>query len=244
VQRVLIAAPGGVYSRARQVFGLARYFARRPHEEDFRYFRRFAGRGGLFLDVGANSGNSALAYRLMDRSSRIISFEPNPFHETDLKLVRCLIGEDFSYRLVAAGAEAGTSTLHIPFYRSTPLTGDASLDRDEALRCWTGQQIGVGDRLRIEEVRVPVEPIDALELDPHAVKIDVEGAEPEVLDGMRQTLERCRPDLMIEASPKTPQIAERLAKLGYEASVYNAASDSLTPWKGEDTLNVFFVSSP
>lgn len=67
-----------LYLAARRWFGVGRYLARRPHDPDFRYFNRCDGGGGLFLDVGANTGSSALSYRVFDRSSQIFSLEPNP----------------------------------------------------------------------------------------------------------------------------------------------------------------------
>jgi FkbM family methyltransferase len=242
LQHLLMRRPA-VYMGSRRLFGVARYCARSPHERDFAYFRRFGDRRGLFVDIGANSGISALAYRIFDRSSTIVSFEPNPFHERDLRLVRRIVGSDFSYELVALGGQAGELTLHVPVARRIPLTGDASLERDEALRSWTAQQLGLGvDELRIEEVRVPVRRLDGFELAPHAIKIDVQGTELAVLNGAAATLARWHPVLMVESSTEDDAISAYLRPLGYRPSLYDAASDALVPCDGRRTTNVFYVA--
>ena len=50
-------------------------------------------------------------------------------------------------------------------------------------------------------------------------KIDVEGFEPQVLKGMRTTLQRFRPALFIECLPDGPyrEVEEILKNLGYQS---------------------------
>lgn len=242
LQAFLLARPK-LYVASRRAFGIVRYLLRSPHEEDFRYFKRFAGSDGLFLDVGANSGISALAYRIFDRSSTIVSIEPNPYHEGDHKIVRRLIGKDFRSERFAAGDTEGAFTLHVPIFRGIPLTGDASLHREEALGSYTAGQLGATRHdLEVSEVHVTVKRLDDLHLSPHAIKIDVQGHELAALKGLSDTLERSRPVLMIEASQETERIAGHLAPLGYEPKVYDAQADHLAPYTGQAVTNVFFVT--
>ena len=239
-QRALMNSPR-LYLAARRWFGIGRYLARRPHDPDFRCFRRCDGSDGLFLDVGANTGSSALSYRIFDRSSRILSLEPNPMLSSDLRLVRRVIGSDFSYRFEAAGAAAGEFSLFVPVYRGIPLTGEASLDPEEAGRNWTAEQLGIAaEALELEEVTVRVRPVDEHGLSPHAVKIDVEGAELAVLEGMAETLARSRPLLLVETADPAPILA-LLEPHGYEACVYRPDSDEVAPYAGGLTANALFL---
>ena len=232
-----------LYLAARRWFGVGRYLARRPHDADFGCFRRCAGSDGLFLDVGANTGSSALSYRIFDRSSRILSLEPNPMLDRDLRLVRRVIGPNFDYRFEAAGAAPGKFTLHVPVYRGVPLTGEASLDPGEASENWTAEQLGIAPaEIELEEVAVTVRPIDEHELSPHAVKIDVEGAEVAVLEGMTATLARSRPLLLVETTEVTP-IMGLLAPLGYEACSYRAETDTVEPYAPGNGANALFIPS-
>jgi len=52
-----------------------------PHEPDFAFFERFSDESGLFLDVGANAGMSAVSFRIFNKCAPILSLEPNPIHE-------------------------------------------------------------------------------------------------------------------------------------------------------------------
>ena len=48
------------------------------HDPDFRYFKSFSGRQGLFVDVGANRGQSSVSVRMVWPECSIMAFEPTP----------------------------------------------------------------------------------------------------------------------------------------------------------------------
>src|SRR5262245_45141496 len=50
---------------------------KQPHESDFHLFANFPDRDTVFLDVGANIGNSALSVHFVRPGWRVVSFEPN-----------------------------------------------------------------------------------------------------------------------------------------------------------------------
>ena len=56
-----------------------------PLELDFHAFRVLPSTARLFLDIGANDGISARSFRLFNKSTPILSIEPNPCHEAALK---------------------------------------------------------------------------------------------------------------------------------------------------------------
>ncbi len=51
---------------------------------------------------------------------------------------------------------------------------------------------------------------------PDLVKIDVEGAETQVLDGMHETVRRCRPNIIIDGTPA--DAVRRLLDWGYSVT--------------------------
>ena len=62
--------------------------------------------------------------------------------------------------------------------------------------------------------------VDELKLPPPAlIKMDVEGSEIDVLEGARQTLERYRPTLLIEAHGTNAAIENFLVAIGYRVGV-------------------------
>lgn len=228
----------------RRVRGVWRYATRHPHEADFAFFARFRDTPGTFLDVGANMGQSALSIRMFARAASIVSVEPNALLGADLRFARRLVG-DMEIVGCAAGAEPGRFTLHVPVYRGVTLPGDASLDRAAILgpggvRRFLGDRVdGPGFEIRAQEVEVV--PLDRLGLAPAWVKIDVEGVEGDVVRGLRGTIERHRPLLLVESTSHR-EVAAELAGLDYAARRYDRERRALVPLAADGVpVNVFFV---
>lgn len=190
-----------LYALARRTYALARFRLRRPHEADYGVFGVLAPRPGVFLDVGANAGMSALSFRIFNRTSPIVSVEPNPFHAGDLRFVGRLT-KPFRYLLCAAGDAGGELMLHVPVYRGVPISAQASLLREQVrsstiLRRQLGERMDGAD-FEIVTRSVPVRPLDELGLDAAFIKLDVQGYEHRALLGLRRTIARGRPMLLVE----------------------------------------------
>lgn len=236
------------YPALRRAWQISRYGLGRAvtHGDDFARLAACPRREGLFLDVGASSGTSAMSFRVFDRRSPILSIEPNAVLEPELRLVKRIVPR-FDYVMTAAGAERGTLTMHVPFFRGVPLTPYSATSRaellceDGGLRDWLGERMA-SPHFHVEEVVVPVLPLDDLELDPAVVKIDVEGAELGVLRGLSATLERSRPVLLVERSGDFQRVVEFLADRGYRPYANRRQPGPLVPYDLEaDRGNVFFL---
>lgn len=168
--------------------------------------RRYLRGGGDFVDVGAHIGMYTVAAALALRGrGRVLAFEPNPHAraqlETNLALNRC-DGVVVSERAVAD--VVGGATLHLP---GTP---DPSFSSLEPRRFPASDSVQVLTTTLDTEVAVAA-------LRPAMIKIDVEGSELRVLDGMERTLE-ARPVLLVEVSAASgTEIARLLESLGYRA---------------------------
>jgi FkbM family methyltransferase len=239
--KVALTRAPRAYALLRRPYAVGRFWLHRPHDGDYEAFRLFADRPGAFLDVGANAGMSALSFRLHDRARPIVSVEPNPFHEADLRFVGRLV-KPFRYALLAAGSSEGVMPLYVPVFRGVPLTSEASLRREHVERSPSLRaRLGAAMRsaaFRIERVDVPVRRLDTLGAEPGLVKLDVQGFEYEALLGMVETIERLRPVLMVE-SP-TERVGALLAAHGYEPRVYARSRRRLEPQDGP-TVNVFYI---
>jgi FkbM family methyltransferase len=231
----------GAYRLARRAQAIARFAARRPHDPDFAAFSLFRQRRGLFLDVGANVGQSALSFRLF-HDSPILSIEPNPENEPDLRLLKRLI-KRFDYLIVAAGEENGSATLHVPTYRGATVTGEATLVGDaDPGGYWASQHLGTGDgAMGVIDREVEVRRLDDLKLETSFVKLDVEGFELSALRGLSATLERSRPVVMVERSSAYADVHDLLASLGYAAFTFEPSSRAMAPYAGRPVTNVFFL---
>lgn len=235
-----------LYHRLRRPYLLGRFLLRRPHDPEFGVFALFRERTGAFLDVGANAGMSALSFRLYNRHAPIVSIEPNPFHEVDLRFV-ARFARPFSYRLWAAGDEAGSMMLYVPIYRGVAITTEASLIESE-VRTSPSLQEKLGERMESDQFSVvsrvvDVHPLDELGLDPAFVKLDLQGFEDRALRGLAKTLRRAQPILLIEA-PRTPLPqwlkSLELTSLGYSAFRYMPDEHRLV-CELEGAANIVFV---
>lgn len=233
-----------ILSRCRLVLS---YLLKRPHEQDFRYFRCFEGKSGLFIDVGANAGQSVVSFRIFNRSYKIISFEPNPFHEGDLKwLKKILPGEDFDYFMAGLSDGEGKERFYVPMIQGVPLTQEATFIKDSLLNHSLAVERMKGATGHVDfsimEMDVPIGAFDSYHFKPDVIKIDVQTSELDVLKGMNQTLKSCRPILMVERGTTLPQIIEYLSPLGYRLFRYDEKKGNLVAFNPHFLcLNVFFI---
>ncbi len=239
----LMARSHAAYRWTRRASTFGKYLCGRPHEADFAAFRCFPDRNGLFLDIGANSGESALSFRHFKPTAPIFSIEPNRYHEPDLRFLKRWIG-NFDYLMCAAGDKNGRATLYVPVYKALPLTGEASFCREQALaNYWVLEQFGAEqvDGLRLIEILVEVKRLDDLGLRPDFIKIDVQGFEPSVVAGLHGTIAASQPVLLIERSGCSGALHRELAGLGYTAFVYTPRADTFTLYRDQPVQNLFFL---
>jgi FkbM family methyltransferase len=227
-----------------------RKLARRPHEAEFAFFSRLEGTQGIFLDIGANAGQSAVSFRIFNHSLSIHSFEANGAMEPSLKQIRRLLGSRFEYTLCALGNHEEEKKLFIPVIDGVALTQEATFDRQSLVedpvtlsrfRLLTGST-----RAIIHEQRLRVKRLDDLGLDTRriqAAKIDAQGAELEILRGMKRTLTEAEPVLLIEYGTTSPEVADYLSGLDYGSFRFLAATQQLVESPIEPgELNYFFLT--
>jgi FkbM family methyltransferase len=192
--------------------------------------RRQLRAGGDFVDVGAHIGMYTIVAALALRGrGRVLAFEPNPAARAQLERNLARNGCDNVLVRECAVADAlGEAFLHVP---GTP---DPSFSSLEAGR------FDEGEGVRVETTTIDHE-VAAAGLWPAMVKIDVEGSELRVLDGMEQTLER-RPVLLVEVSADSvAEVELRLHGLGYHG--FRVGRRRLEPGLagGRGLFNALFV---
>lgn len=173
-----------------------------PHDSSYYGFQQLVRTGGgLFLDVGANNGITAAGFRRLNDSYRILSIEANRHLEPALMRMKRYLPR-FDYMIIAVGSRRDKLRLYTPFFRGIAIHSHTSSSMDylkiSLERDFSSKVVA---QLSYDEQTVDVVPIDDLGLEPDIVKIDVEGMDYEVLHGMRGTIERSRPSVMMEFTP-------------------------------------------
>lgn len=233
-----------LYNGVRRSLLLWQYMLRRPDEPDFKAFRKLCSDDrGLFIDVGANGGQSAVGFGTLFRHFRIESFEPNPALWGELDFVKTMLGHRFSYHRVGLGKERSTVVLHVPTFGNLPITTRASVCPSSAKRKLDALAEDLGERGQIQEVLVAIIPFDDLRLRPDVVKIDVEGHELAVLQGMSGTIAEARPSFLLERNPAILDCQALLKDAGYEILYYDKRTDALVT-DGEESPRNWFAVPP
>jgi FkbM family methyltransferase len=152
-----------------------------PEQGTLKVVEKYLKAGGTFVDVGANVGlYSLLAARVVGPGGKVIAIEPAPAAAQALKATVHANGlsDIVSINEVAAGAEKGLGTLSI-----AQNSGHSTLLQSDAASGTVVAPIVTLDDMLDGEI-------------PDMVKIDVEGWEPNVIEGMKAIL-HANPNIIV-----------------------------------------------
>ena len=165
--------------------------------------------GGVFYDIGAHIGFfSIIAARLVGRNGRVFAFEAAPENVAALEQnVRRNQLCQIEINPVAVWSKCG----HLSFGR--PYAGalaGAVLELDP-------RASRAGSDLQIEVPATTLDSFVGKHLPPTLIKIDVEGAEAEVLEGAKKLFQQNRPVLICEVHHENAatSVERWLTQLGY-----------------------------
>lgn len=179
----------------------------------------------VFYDVGANTGlYTCFAAKKIPRGT-VVAFEPYPPNIDELERNAALNSENITVLGVALADESDTVKISTP-ETPTPGHGTASMTADGGadIRAVRGDEL-------VTDGTVPA---------PTVVKIDVEGAEPLVIDGLAESLSDSRCRLVYcevhlpSSAPRgsihshgvdTSEMVVRLEGMGYSVERYEEGGD-------------------
>ena len=182
-------------------------------------YARFVRPGELFFDVGAHSGIHTRVLRRL--GARVVAFEPQPEFARYLQIVHRRDPEVEVLR-AALGSAPGTATMYVGTDASR-----STLSEDYIAREVT--HIGKMDRsLWSREIQVPVLTLDGA-IDrfglPVFCKIDVEGFEEQVLNGLSRSVATVSFEFATEYLDYGGRCMRRLARIGDYRFNYSLAHD-------------------
>ena len=231
----LIGAVEEIFRSSALGYGISRYLAGKYFykflgEADFEFFKFIKMKENeIFVDVGANDGISALTFRLFNKENKILSFEPDTYHNKSLDGVKRKI-KNFNYLNFGIGKSKEELTLYVPKCGKIYIGQLASIFKDEAknnvAKIITKKNIL--DEVELIEKKIKIISLDEMNLQPAAIKIDIEGYEHEAILGAINTIKKYEPILMIEVNEKSfEKIKNLLNELNYSIFVFNKNSKKI-----------------
>ena len=164
--------------------------------------------GDCFYDIGAHTGFFALiASTFLGPSGKVVAFEPDPDNAAGL---HANLAKNSNTQVIVVQAAVWSSAGQLTFQRAL----------EDSNR--TQGQIAAGQGSDLGKIAVRAIQLDEFVFAegnpaPQLIKMDVEGAEWEALQGSRALLERAKPKLLCEIHhpEQIGQIQEYLQGLGY-----------------------------
>ncbi|MDE1174126.1 MAG: FkbM family methyltransferase [Parvibaculaceae bacterium] len=190
--------------------------------------------GDVVFDVGANAGAlSMLMSRLVGPKGIVCSFEASP-----------RIIDKTVYNLTTAGC----SNAHV-YYRAVYHTSNeiVTLYPGTHLNDSIYNDLGAEGGAKYEVETLALDDfIEATNLVPKLIKMDIEGAELDALKGMARLFEYSKPILILEGSPSDMRCHEYLTSKGYKAvdlANYRRIESARDFLPGTDIVNILYMDA-
>ncbi len=198
--------------------------------------------GDIFFDIGAHIGWYSLnAAQIVGEKGKVIAFEPNPNCFADLEENKKLNKFD---NITLEPIAISNKNMRLDFWIGDDMGG--SLIEKNTKRLTLGR--------KIKKIRVPAQTLDDYCKEHRIktislIKVDVEGAEVQVLQGAKLTLINLSPDIIIECVDITFQANNTgsreffnfFSSYGYHP--YTFTSKGLKPYslnQVQETINIYF----
>ena len=185
--------------------------------EELKIVSEFFHPGEIFVDIGANVGNHTVFVARFLSPLRVIVIEPNPAALAILKANIAL--NHLDSRVDASHLGIGLSNISARAVAMTP-AGNLGGTRLQFCEEQSGLRVVPGDALLFEHR------IDFL-------KIDVEGMEIDVLDGLKRTIAEQRPRIFIEVD--NPNVGKFFEWTKINNYYIAASSSGRTFWSASPT---------
>ena len=172
-----------------------------PHEKDYYGIRLLIKNkiDDAIIDVGGNLGISAMGFRKLEYKNKIFLFEPNKYLFE--KYIKKKLIKDYKNIFAfnfALGSRGEKKNFYYPYYKNYCLHYFCSFDKNyikNSLKITFNKK-----KFKIINKPMFLKKFDKLNLKckPKLIKIDVEGFDYEVLMGMKKTINKHQPIILVE----------------------------------------------
>ncbi|MEQ1515793.1 MAG: FkbM family methyltransferase [Usitatibacteraceae bacterium] len=190
------------------------------------------------FDVGANRGQSIVSVRNVIGPCKIIAFEANPYHWPTLEALAAQLA-DVTIRRCGLGEVDRSLDFYVPSAGGEQFLEEATTRLDYFDKPWVAEKFNARGGLSLSKINVDVSRGDSLKLPrPDFIKIDVEGAEHDVLRGLEVTIASSLPTLIVENSD-WQNVTAFLSKYGYTMWKYRHDIKGIEPFEGVSTNTIY-----
>lgn len=191
---------------------------------------------GAFIDIGVNTGQSLLKAKSINKDLCYLGFEPNP---NCVNYVEELIRSNgfTNTTIIPSGISNKAEILELNFYQKSPSDSSASLDENlrPSKKIHYRKAVQVVDFPIIENI-IPKEVA--------IIKIDVEGHELFVLQGIQKLIAQKRPILLLEVLPvSTEKNTARLERQNLIEIFFKDNSYKIIRIKKDSKENIKYLDS-
>jgi FkbM family methyltransferase len=161
----------------------------------------------VFIDVGANIGFFSLVAGVLNPQLKLVAFEPNPRMFKLLLVNKRVNGlSNLTVEPLAVSNHEGIGQLFLsPSNMSASLEPDFQADFNPALGSIAVERITLDSYVQQHGISGPV-----------LLKVDVEGHDRAFLEGAQATIDRLRPDMVLEVLRDfEPSVLEQFKRSGY-----------------------------
>lgn len=198
----------------------------------------------IFLDGGGNIWNTIASLKALKCSFPVFSFEINPALHKQLNYAAQIYGNARVFPC-GLGAEEQNTWLYIPVLGDFFVLGESTInlnylfEESTIARLWSYFPDKV---IGIVKIPVVIRSLDSFNLAPSFIKINVEGAEEQVLLGAKNTIQKHSPLIMTENS-YPDKVESVLSPFGYEPYTYDQNSGLLS-YGLHGAQNAFWLRPP
>lgn len=214
-----------------------------PHEKDFYGMMLLCenSKNKVILDIGASLGISSMGFRKLGFKNRIYAFEPNYYLYKKYLKKNLFRYKNISLKNIALGNHNSKKTMYSPFYNSEFIHYFSSFNKEYLINSVKITFPKLLDKLNIKKKKINCKKYDDLKLNiiPHFIKIDTEGYDHHVLQGMVKTIRKHNPIFLIEYNKEYFGNVKKILK-NYNPYVYDLKKNKMI--KLTNKINKKFIS--